>query len=241
LRLLITRAAEDAARTAERLKALGHEAVVAPVIAVVPTGAPPPAGPFDALLLTSAHAAPALVGRDWGTRPVFAVGPRSAAAAREAGFLDVREASGDAAALAALVRQALPPPARLLHAAGRDRKPEASLARAGYAVTAWEVYAAEALPALPPMLRDALQSGGLDGALHYSRRSAEILLTLADGAGMLDALLSLTHLCLSEDVAAPLRAASAARVRVAERPEERILLAAIDPVRGGSPDPASLL
>ncbi len=240
MRLLVTRAAADAARTAERLAALGHEAVVAPVIALVPTGAPPPAGSFDAVLLTSAHAAPALAHLDRKDLPVFAVGSRTAAAAREAGLRDVREASGDAAALAVLVRRALPPGARLLHAAGRDRKaePEASLAGAGYGVAVWEVYAAESLPALPPRIRDELRAGGLDGALHYSRRSAEILLALARAEGLLDALLPLTHLCLSEDVAAPLRAASAARVRVGERPEERFLLAAIDPVRGGSPDPA---
>ncbi len=241
MRLLVTRAAADAARTAERLAALGHEAVVAPVIALVPTGAPPPAGSFDAVLLTSAHAAPALAHLDRKDLPVFAVGSRTAAAAREAGLRDVREAAGDAAALAAvLVRRALPPGARLLHAAGRDRKaePEASLEGAGYGVAVWEVYAAESLPALPPRIRDELRTGGLDGALHYSRRSAEILLALARAEGLLDALLPLTHLCLSEDVAAPLRAAFAARIRVGERPEERFLLAAIDPVRGGSPDPA---
>jgi len=35
------------------------------------------------------------------------------------------------------------------------------------------------LPTLPPRIRDELRAGGLDGALHYSRRSAEILLALA--------------------------------------------------------------
>ncbi len=86
---------------------------------------PLPSGPFDALLATSRHAftqGPDL--QRWGKRlPVFAVGRRTAEAARAAGFDDVRIGAGDGEGLATLVRLTLPRPARLLYLAGRDRKP----------------------------------------------------------------------------------------------------------------------
>jgi uroporphyrinogen-III synthase len=233
LRILVTRAEEDARGTAERLARLGHQAVIASVIAIAPTNEPPPQTAPDALLLTSVHGVPVLSGLDPGV-PVFAVGTRTAQAARLAGMRDVREAAGDAGSLAALVRATLPSGADLLHVAGRDRKPEpgASLAAAGYGVSVWEAYAAEAALTLPEAARSALSAGVLDIALHYSRRSAGLLLALAEEAGLREPLLALHHLCLSEDVAAPLREAGAPRIRVATRPEERFLFAAIDPNRG---------
>ncbi|HEX2553543.1 MAG TPA: uroporphyrinogen-III synthase [Microvirga sp.] len=230
MRLLVTRAAEDAARTAARLCERGHEAVIAPVIAIRPTGAAPPAESWDAALLTSAHGASALAQLGPLGRPVFAVGPRTGAAAAGAGAVHVAE--GDAAALAALVRRTLPPGATLLHVAGRHRKaePAAALAAAGYRVLTWEAYEAAAVPRLPAAACEALAAGRVDGVLHFSRRSAAILVDRAAAEGCLDRLLALPQLCLSADVAAPLRERGARRVVVSAQPEERFLLDAIDTV-----------
>ena len=77
---------------------------------------------------------------------------------------------------------------------------------------------------------DALQAelmgrwGALDGVLHYSRRSAQMFLTGARTAGRLNAALAMPHFCISSEVAAPLRAAGAATVKVAPRPEEAALI-----------------
>jgi uroporphyrinogen-III synthase len=237
LRLLVTRAAEDAARTAAHLRERGHEAVITPVIAIRATGAAPPGEAWDAAIVTSAHGASALARLVPGTRPVFAVGSRTAAAVQAAG--PVHGAQGDAAALAALVRRTMPPGGTLLHVAGRHRKaePAATLREAGYRVVTWEAYEAAAVAALPDAARTALAAGHVDGVLHFSRRSAAILLDRAAAAGCLDRLLMLPHLCLSADVASPLRERGAASVVVSAQPEERFLLDAIDTVPHRGPKP----
>jgi uroporphyrinogen-III synthase len=232
MRVLITRARSDAERSAQRLVARGHEAVIAPVLEIAPTKEPAPPGRFDGIILTSARAIPAFALLDHDARriPVFAVGERTAAAAAAAGIDDVRNASGDAHALAALIMDTLKAPARLLHVCGRDHKaePAASLIRAGFAVESWTAYDAVAIDALCDEARHALHESRLDAVLHYSRRSAAILLDRVSEAGLIAPFLALAHVCLSTDAAFPLQSAGARRVTVAERPEEAALFAALD-------------
>jgi uroporphyrinogen-III synthase len=241
MRVLVTRPEADSRRTAARLAARGHEAVVAPVTVIVPTRQEPPRGAFDALLLTSANAVPALSSLAVGGRPVLAVGARTAAAARGAGLAGVREAGGDAGALAALVRSTLPPGARLLHAAATDRKaePAASLRAAGFELLVWETYRARAVEEPPVALIDALRARQIDAALHFSRRSAGILVGLVGRAGLVAPLRAVSHLCLSADVAASLGEIAGAVV-VAEASREDALLDALDRLAGrdGSPPPS---
>ena len=239
MRVLVTRPQEDAERTARRLAALGHEAVLAPVTSIVSTGEPAPLLRADALILTSAHAVPALAQLSDVARPVFAVGGRTAAAIREAGLKSVHAAKGDALSLAALVREHVEPGRTLLHLAGRDRKeePERSLLAAGYAVAVWEVYEARATARLPEAAAVRLAAGEIDAALHYSRRSAAILIALCEKAGLLERLRAMAHICLSEDVATPL-VASGAKVLLAAEPRENSLLSALEEFRR-SPRPIS--
>ncbi|MDP4024361.1 uroporphyrinogen-III synthase [Methylobacterium sp. NEAU 140] len=225
MRVWVARPEPGAGRTGAALAGLGHAPLVAPVLAVRPTGALPPEGPFDGLVLTSANAVPAVAGIARGL-PVFAVGARTAAAAARAGLRPVIEGPGDGTGLAARIRETMPPGARLLHAAGAERKPEpaASLARAGFAVIAFVAYRAEPLPALPAAAGAALAAGALDAALHYSRRSAATALDLAEAAGHGGAFRALRHYCLSGDVARALEAAAVPVHFVAARPHETDLL-----------------
>lgn len=221
------------ARTAGRVAALGHRPLLAPVLDLALSGAPAPDGPFDALVLTSASAVPALAGSPFTGLPAYCVGTRTASAARAAGLGPVHEAGGDALALADLIGQALPRGARLLHAAGRERKDEPgdTLAARGYRLTVWVAYAARPLPTLPEPVAAALDAGALDAALHYSRRSAATALGLARMAGREDAFCRLAHHCLSADVAAPLVAAGILSHVVAARPDEETLLSGLHPIR----------
>ncbi|MCJ2058459.1 uroporphyrinogen-III synthase [Methylobacterium sp. J-048] len=230
MRVWVARPEPGAARTGTALAARGHTPLVAPVLVVRPTGAAMPDGPFDGLLLTSANAVPAL--RDTAalrSLPVFAVGARTAALAIAAGLGPVRQGPGDAAGLAALVAEALPAGARLLHATGTARKPEPAetLAAAGFSVVLFVVYSADAVPDLPSSAKERLAAGALDAALHYSRRSAATALALADRSGHGGAFRRLRHYCLSVDVASPLEAAGVAVHFVAARPRETDLLDAL--------------
>ncbi|SFL44657.1 uroporphyrinogen-III synthase [Methylobacterium pseudosasicola] len=231
MRVWVARPEPGAARTGAALAARGHIPLVAPVLVVRPTDAPPPDGPFDGLLLTSANAVPALRNAEsLRGLPVFAVGARTAALALEAGLGPVREGPGDAAGLAALVASVLPAGGRLLHAAGTARKPEpaAKLAAAGFSVALFVAYSADALAALPISAKESLASGALDAALHYSRRSAATALALANQSGHGGAFRRLRHYCLSADVAFPLEAAGIPVHVVAARPRETDLLDALD-------------
>ncbi len=229
MRVLVTRDRDVAAETTAALARLGHEALLAPVIDITPTSAALPSGSYDAILATSRHA----FQRDfdlkrWGMRlPVFAVGRRTAEAARAAGFEDVRIGAGDGEDLATLVSLTLPRPARVLYLAGRDRKPnlESSLTGIGIRLAVVETYAAIPIEHWPEAVAEALREGTIDAALHYSRRSAELALRLTERLGIADAFLLLHHACLSADVAEPLLAAKAFAVAVAEKPDEESLLA----------------
>ena len=229
MRVLVTRDRDAAVETAAALARLGHGALLGPVIDITQTSMPLPSGSFDALLATSRHVfSHGLDIQRWGKRrPVFAVGRRTAEAARAAGFDDVRIGAGDGEDLATLVSLTLPRPARLLYLAGRDRKPtlEASLSGAGIRLEVVETYAAVPVDHWPETVVKTLRDGGIDAALHYSRRSAELALTMSERLGVGDAFLLLHHACLSADVADPLLAAKAFAVAVAAKPDEESLLA----------------
>lgn len=230
MRVLVFRPQPDAERSAEALRGRGQRPVVAPLFTVVPSAQPMPAGPFDALVLTSANAVPALAEAPpaWRSLPAFCVGSRTASAAREAGFT-AHSAKGNRADLLALIREALPPARKLLLVAGHDRHEDLPerLRAAGHEVAIWTAYEAKAVEALPEPAAEALRSGQADAALHYSPRSAQVFLGLADQAGLAEQARALPQLALSAEIAAPLIAAGADTVLVAEHPEEAALFAAL--------------
>jgi uroporphyrinogen-III synthase len=232
MRLLVTRPEPDATRTAETLRARGHDVLVAPLLATL-TIAAEVAGPYDGVLMTSANAARALTAhlrRGELTRlPCFTVGARTTEAAQAAGFTDTVSADGALGDLVDLVAARVDRSARLLYLAGEDRAGDLAgdLAKRGIAVETAVIYRAVAAEKLPPHLTQALRESTLDAALHYSRRSAVTLLALAGHSGAANAVANLAHYCLSAEVAAPLREAAAGRISVAARPDEAALLALI--------------
>ncbi len=228
VRVLVTRPQPDGERTAAALRARGHHVLHAPLMRIEPVAADIPAGPFAAILITSANAARAVAAHARRSAlngiPVFAVGRHSAEAARDAGFAEVISAGGDANDLARLVaaRGAAGP---LLYLAGEDRAGDLAgdLAAHDFAVRTVALYRAAAA-AFPAALAQALKAGLLDAALHFSRRSAELYLAGAGTAGFPGPALALRHFCLSPQVAEPLKAAGSGKIIVAPRPDEAVLI-----------------
>jgi uroporphyrinogen-III synthase len=234
VRLLLTRPEPDAQRTAAALRAQGHDVIAAPLLRIEPAAdVKIGEGPWAAILITSANAAhaAALPARVTPLRalPVFAVGRRSADAMGAAGFADVTSADGNVSDLVRLVAARLQPKAPLLYLAGEDRSGDLAgdLRARGFTIETIIVYRAVAAAGLPPAAAQAL-AGGIDGVLHFSRRSAEVFVEAARAAGMLAEALKPVHFCLSALVAEPLVQAGAADIRVAERPNEAVLIALID-------------
>ncbi|WP_018266077.1 uroporphyrinogen-III synthase [Methylosinus sp. LW4] len=228
-RVLVTRAREDAERTAEELRRRGFAPLIAPVLEIAATGAPVPAG-FDAVLATSARAVQFAEGLAALRAPFFVVGAKTAAALSAHGAM-VEASAPDVAALTRLLGARFSAPARFLYLAGHDRKDdlESFLRARGHAATVVETYEARAVAALAQDACAALAAGELEAALHYSARSASILLALAEAAGVSAALRArVTHFALSEDVARVLRAAGCANVRVAATPDQASLLVALE-------------
>lgn len=231
MRVLVTRPEPDAARTAARLAELGHQVLLSPLLTIEPVAIDRvPAGPFDALAATSANAprvAGALVELDAlrGTT-LYAVGERTAEAARQAGFATVVVADGDVEALARLLQRSLASGSRVLHLAGEDRAHElgALPAAAGIHVEVLTIYRARAASGLSAQAAAALSSGDLDAVLHYSPRSAATFASLVERQGLVNAAQRPRHYCLSDAVAAPLAAIGVA-ASVAQKPNEAELFA----------------
>jgi uroporphyrinogen-III synthase len=189
------------------------------------------AGPWTAILVTSANAVRSIAVHrrrdELRNVPVLTVGPRTAQALRTAGFTDVTSADGDVNDLAALVPARIKPRAPLLYLAGEERSGDLAgdLRARNFIVQSAIVYRAVVAENLPDHATAAL-AAGIEGVLHFSRRSAEAYVDAARGSGLLaDALKTPVHFCLSARVAEPLAQAGAADIRIAARPEEAALLA----------------
>jgi uroporphyrinogen-III synthase len=233
MRVLITRPEPDATRTAANLKRLGYETVVDPLLALELL--PPkqlPAGPFAAIAATSANALRVAAVKVELTQlralPLFAVGGRSAVAAREAGFRNVHNADGDAVVLVELIVRTLAPGSRVLHLAGEDRAQDlgALLAEANISVEVFTLYRMRPAKAFGPAAV-ALGAGKLEAVMHFSPRSAAIFLSIAERRGFLAAARRLRHLCISHATAAPL-IATGLKVEIASRPNEAALTALLN-------------
>src|SRR5579871_1032757 len=215
MRIWVTRTAPEASRTAERVGALGHLAITAPVLEArsLDDVALDLAG-VGALAFTSAHAIAAVARLDpRRDLPVFTTGDATAAAALAVGFAAPRSAAGDAAALAELIAAANP--GRVL--CPGPRRPAADLvallAARGVAAQAIAVY--ETVPtalAAPPPEAEAL--------LIHSARAAQIAAALIEAAARQD----LKAYAISPAAAAPLARLELARLKSAPFPNETALL-----------------
>jgi len=229
MHLLVTRPEPDGERTAAKLRARGHDVMLASLLRVETIDADI-GGDWHAVAVTSVSALRAIANQPGLDRlletPAFAVGGRTADAALAQGFENVISADGDLVDLTRVMKTNLGPGARVLYLAGEDRSGDLAgeLGAAGIEVATRVVYRAVALAKFPADVREALTAGWLDGVLHFSRRSAATYIDCAAAAAITDQALAPTHYCLSAQVAEPLKAAGARVIRVAEAPTEAALI-----------------
>ncbi|MGE4250358.1 MAG: uroporphyrinogen-III synthase [Parvibaculaceae bacterium] len=222
MRLLVTRPRDDAQPLKARLEQLGHDVITSPLLEIAPCrDVDIPIVPYQLVALTSANALRCLAGDPRLDRlrhvPVMAVGPQSAAAARQAGFTRITAAGGDGVGLARhIINHARPEAGPVLYLSGRDTASDFSghLERSGFAVTRVIVYEARPAQAL------AQEAACAEGVLLYSPRSARLWLDLAGRQDI--AADVMMHFCLSPNIAAILPDGFARRV--AARPDEDALL-----------------
>ena len=225
VRVALFRAGRDGARSGAKLRKLGFGVTRLPVVEIASVRVETASKSYDAVVATSAKA---FIGQTTleAAPPLYSVGARTARAAESRGWRLAAPPAPDAAQLIETLRRELPPAARVLYLAGRDRKPALEAALEGLcALEVVEAYAAEARDAWRPAEIRALAS--CSAALHYSRRSATLAARLAEKSGQAEHFRALSHFCLSDDVAKPLLESGAPCVVVAERPDEAALFAAL--------------
>lgn len=221
-RVWITRARPGAARTAERMVELGFEPVLAPMLEIHPIPGALSAAPdlmtVAALAFTSPNGVAAFAALTPLLRdcPVFAVGDATAEAALAAGFADARSASGDIHALARLIGETWTPgDGPILNPGPRRPAGDLSTLLPGLMIAALPVYEAIETGVAAP---DAF-----DAVLIHSPRAAQALTGVLSAGAPADRL----AVCISAAAAAPLDASSFAEIRIADRPDERAMLAAL--------------
>lgn len=247
-RVLVTRPAGAAERTAAALRARGWTPVLAPVLSLrfLPAVLPP-ADRYDFLIFTSAHGVAAFAALTpegpgaFARLPVYAVGPQTADAARRAGFADVRCGPGTARALEdGLSRD--PPggsgdgPGRFLHLSGTPAAHVFALPGADRLV----IYEAEGVPALPVPCCDDLENGRVDVALFYSPRSAALFSGLLEKHGLTHRVPAIKALCLADSVVKSLKGLPWQEICLASSPDGEGMMAALDglvPAGGASRRP----
>jgi uroporphyrinogen-III synthase len=232
MRVLVTRPAHSATRTAQRLRDMGHEPLLLPLrrplhdsaaalVALATTS--------GAIAVTSAEVIRVLSALGEQVRPhlarrLFAVGDTTAEEARSLGFRSVASSQGNGRDLADLV--AAEKPGSLLYLAGTPRVEtfEGRLRELGIRFSVAECY--RMLPAVPdPSEIDAIFASGYpDAILFYSRQTAEDFFRLPELQAAPPKRNAIRLLCLSEAVAEAVPAALKKSVEISPMPDEKSLL-----------------
>lgn len=236
MRVLVTRAEPGASAMAERLAALGHVALLAPMLTVqfhplrlADTRA------LQAIVVTSGNALRALERSEvlamLRDLPIYAVGAVTAEWARTIGFTDIHVGPGNAEGLLPVLTRELDPSAgRILHLVGEtvamDLKD--ALERAGFTVDQSIVYRTDPVAELPAEIIAAFSAGAIDAVTLMSRKTAECYAALIDRHGLAGHIRRVRHLCLSPAVAAGLAHLGDIDIAIARAPRLEEMLALLN-------------
>jgi uroporphyrinogen-III synthase len=235
VRLLVTRPEAEGERTAARLRALGHEVWLAPLLRIEPvTDLAFGSGPWAGVAFTSANAVRAVASHprlaELTTLCAYTAGARTREAAVAAGFARTLCAEGDVEDLVRLIEANANRLLPILYFAGSERAGDlaAALAPTGRAVETVIAYRARIVSDFDADVRDAIAHRRIEAVLHYSARSAAAFLAAAEAADVIEFAKDAKHFCLSAQVAAPLAAAGARNVSIAAAPNENALIDLIE-------------
>lgn len=219
MRLLLTRTEQDNRLLADMLAQKGHQPIAAPLLNIRQKPYQLPQVLPDDVIITSRHAVPAAASLH--AAQFYVVGEQTALALRQSGCNRVAAEAPDAARLIPL----LPDDGReYLYLSGEDIRCDFSQSLGQSAVSRVVVYEALAATALPQEAAHALQYRGVDGALFFSPRTAEIFHRLCPRLPD-----DMTAFCLSPAVAEICAEQGAwAHIVVAEQPTLAAMIHAIE-------------
>lgn len=215
MKLWVTRTEPDAEATARRLRDLGHEPVVAPLLEVRPlAGVKADFRGVSALAFTSRNGVSAFAALSKRRNlPVYTVGEATAEAARHAGFGAVSSADGDINDLVALIA-VHPPTGKLLCPGPVEPAGDLIGQLAGHGV------ACTLLPVYETVPTDQKVPDALDGVIIHSPKAGRVLAELLTPAMARE----LRLYAISAAAASPLSHLPFTSIEIAPEPDETALL-----------------
>jgi len=232
MRVLVTRPAHSAERTAQRLRDMSHEPLLLPLRHPLHdslAAASALATSSGAIAVTSAEAVRVISALGETLRPhlarvLFAVGETTAEEARSLGFRSVVSSQGNGRDLADLV--AAQRPDTLLYLAGSPRAEtfESRLGELGIHFSVTECYRMQPAVPDPAEIEAIFADGRPDAILFYSRQTAEDFFHVPELQSALPEHSTIRLLCLSEAVAEAIPAALQKNVAISSMPDEKSLL-----------------
>ena len=248
MHVLLTRPDADAEPLKSRIEQLGHRVSLAPLLTIeLQNIASTALQGASAIVATSRNGLRALAASPALSPalhlPLFAVGPATSAYARELGFVNILPGAGTAADLVPII--AANPAAKvgsIVHLAGVHLAFDLAgvLAQLGIRLTALPAYRSVAAETLDPGIAAGLEAKAFDAVILMSPRTAATWADLMQKPSFAAALTAMTHICLSDAVAAevrdklpqkypgsPLASPNAARIEVAAKPKTEEILALV--------------
>ena len=234
MRVVVTRPEKSGLKTAELLRARGHDPILLPLTApVYDTKATTKALAREpaCLAVTSAEAIRALVNADADfsaslQKPIFVVGHASAMAARDAGFQSITTGESDGCALAHLIAEKTRNDASLqsticyLAGSPRDAGFEQTLNALNVPFETAEIYQMQQIAWQPAQLKGRLTDQPIDAVLFYSSEAVRIFFALLENEGLLAPLRQSRMICISAKVLSHIPETFRSRAYASAEPNE---------------------
>ncbi|MBM3468783.1 MAG: uroporphyrinogen-III synthase [Alphaproteobacteria bacterium] len=206
MHILITRPVENAIPLATKLKNLGHQVLIDPLLKIIPLKVQlPPLQTYQAIVATSQHALYSFshltTERDI---PLWCVGSESAKAAKSLGFKNIHEASGTAQNLVERLIETIKPfdEKSILHISGDVIRVDivSILLKNNISAERIILYKSEASSSFSNETRHAIENKFLDAVLFFSPRTARIFYNLCHSLKIDHFCSSLIAVCLSKEI-----------------------------------------
>jgi uroporphyrinogen-III synthase len=237
LKLIVTRPETAASKTAEKLRSLGHEVSVSPMLEIVATETDMPSDDFSMIIITSANALQILEKQDFEhsllDTPLYVVGDQTSKIARDIGFINVHSAAGNAKNLVELIKSCSPASQTsqksALYICGKHSTSGFidDLSMFGLNIKVWINYKANLVDQLTNNSVDFLSTGNSVGVLLYSARSARQFSKLIDHQKTTYTIENMSIFVLSSMVKKALSEDLQKVTRIAQKPDEQSLFALI--------------
>ena len=206
MRVVITRAENEARGMAKAVEGLGCEPLVAPMLDINYPETEIDLEGVQGVVVTSSNAVRALEkGTEIRDIPLYCVGPQSRKNAEAAGFINVSNSFGGVKNLPVFVRREADPtkgPIVYLHGGNLTGNPLQDLANMGFKVRGKKVYSAGPVDKLPDNVREAFEGSEIpEFVTLFSIRTYKLFRSAMQNEGLLPKLKDTTAVCISPAVA----------------------------------------